>query len=95
MGKIIGWLLTALESRAGSIGVSLLASLGLGFTAYKFTIAPLRDFIASQAGGAPAMAIGILGFLGLDKAVTMILSAIASKYAISGARQILTRRKAA
>ncbi|MFK2904960.1 DUF2523 domain-containing protein [Dyella ginsengisoli] len=95
MPALIAWLLGALETTIGSIIVSALLSLGLGFTTYKFTVEPLKNFILSQSSGLGATAVNILGFLGLDQAITMILSAIAARYAVSGARAVLTRKKAA
>lgn len=93
MPALVAWLLGALETTIGSIVISALLSLGLGYTTYKFTVAPLRDFIAAQASGVSGMAVQILGFLGLDVAITMILSAIAASYAVRGAKAIFTRRK--
>ena len=48
MPALVAWLLGALETTIGSIAISALLSLGLGYTTYKFTVAPLRDFIARR-----------------------------------------------
>lgn len=95
MPALVAWLLGALESAAGSIVISALVSMGLGFTTYTFTVEPLKAFILQQSSGLGATAVNILGFLGLDQAITIILSAIAARYAVSGARAVLTRKKAA
>ncbi|MHA6203501.1 DUF2523 family protein [Dyella soli] len=92
MPAIVAWLLGVLESRIGSIVISALLALGLSWTTYTFSVAPLRAYILSQTAGIPAMGIGVLGFLGVDRAITMILSAVASKAAVNGAKSILTRK---
>lgn len=93
MPALIAWLMSALETTIGSIVISGLLSLGIGFTTYKFTVAPLKAFIIAQAGGMGAQAVAILGFLGFDVAITIILSAIAARYAVSGAKAVLTRAR--
>lgn len=92
MPALVVWLLGVLESRIGSIVISALLALGLSFTSYKFSVAPITSWIQGAVGGIPAMGIAVLGFLGVDKAITMILSAVASKYAVQGARAALTRK---
>lgn len=95
MPAIIAWLLGALETRIGSIIISGLLTLGFSFTSYTFTVAPLRNYISQVAGGIPSMGLQVLGFLGVDAAITMLLSAVAAKYTINGVKSVLERRRPA
>lgn len=92
MPVVVAWLVGVLESRAGSIVISALLSLGLSFTTYTFSVAPLRTLIANDVGSLSAMAANVLGFLWVDRAITMLLSAVAAKYATQGAKAVLTRK---
>lgn len=92
MPALVAWILGLLESRIGSIVISALLALGLSFTTYKFSVAPLLSWVQGAVGGIPGTGIAVLGFLGVDKAITMILSAVSSKYAVQGARAALTRK---
>jgi len=95
MPALVSWLISALETKAGTLVLQVLVSLGLSFTTYKFSVAPLRDFIAQQVGGMSAQFVNILGFLGVDQAITMILSAIAARYAVQGAKVALSKKVSA
>lgn len=92
MPVVVAWLVGVLESRIGSIVVSALLSLGLSYTTYKFSVAPLRTLIANDVGSLSSMAANVLGFLWVDRAITMLLSAVAAKYATQGAKAVLTRK---
>ncbi|MDR3443706.1 DUF2523 family protein [Dyella sp.] len=92
MPALVAWLLGVLETRIGSIVISALLSLGLSFTTYKFSVGPIQSWIQTSVGGIPAVGIQVLGFLGVDKAITMVLSAVAARYAVQGARAALTRK---
>ena len=87
------WLFEILETRIGSIVISALLSLGLSWTTYTFSVAPLKSLIVSSMAGAPALAVNVLGFLWVDRAVTLLLSAAAAKAAVQAGRQVLTRNK--
>ncbi|WP_266170756.1 DUF2523 family protein [Dyella subtropica] len=95
MPAIIAWLVGVLESRIGSIVISALLSLGFSFTTYKFAVGPFRDLIRGILGGAPSYYLGIIGFTGMDACVTMVLSAIAARYAVSSVSNLVRNKKAA
>ena len=93
MPVLIAWLLEALETSLGSIVISALLTLGVSTVTYTFTVAPFRTMIADYLGGLSGTAINILGFLGVDQAITMILSALAAKFAVDAGRSFLQFRK--
>lgn len=92
MPVVIAWLMGALESTAGSIIISSMLSLGLSFASYTFGVGPLRSMISSQLGGSGAYFVNILGWLGVDKAITMILSAYAAKWTTQSALSLIKRK---
>lgn len=92
MPAIIGWLMAALETRIGSIVVQLLITLGISFTSYKFGVEELESWIRGLGSSMGAQAVGVLGFLGFDADITIILSAMAAKKATNGMQAVLTRK---
>lgn len=92
MPVVIGWLMAALESTAGSIIVSALLSLGLSITTYSFGIGPLRSMIASQLSGSGGYFLNILGWLRVDVAISMILSAYAARWTTRSAMSLIKRK---
>ena len=88
-----GFLLRMFSSRMGLFISSALVWLGLSVTSYKFAVAPFTSLISGQLGSAGFL-VNWMGFFGVDKAITIVLSAIAAKYAIAGAKVALTKRAA-
>lgn len=77
----ISALLGALATAMGSLAGRVLLALGFGFVTYKgvdFGIASLKQFVISGVQGMPAEALGLVGYLWLDKALTMVFSACAT-----------------
>lgn len=79
-----------ISTRAGGWIASALLFLGLSFTSYKFAVAPFRQLIQDTMGGGGDL-IAWAGFLGIDKAVTIVLSAIGVKYGVQSVRAVLTK----
>lgn len=94
MARLIAWLGVLLESKLGSYVISALLTLGVSFTSYKFGVAPLQQFITQQIGQLTGQVAAVFGYLGGGIACSMILSAIAVKYATNGLTAVLTKRGA-
>ena len=94
MPVVIAWLMGALESGIGSIIISALLSLGLSVVSYSFTVAPVKSMIESQLSGSGAYFLEILGFLHVDVAICMILSAYSARWATSSALSIIRKGSA-
>jgi hypothetical protein len=74
---LIGALATAMGSLAGRV----ILALGFGFVTYKgidVGIASLKQFAMDGVRGLPADALGLVGYLWLDKALTVVFSAVAT-----------------
>jgi hypothetical protein len=71
---------------ASLIGRAILA-LGIGFVTYTGTMVVLTSMesaLMSSVGALPADLIGLLGYLWIDKAITVIFSSVAASVAIRG-----------
>lgn len=74
-GPLLAALSRLFGTRIGHWFLSLLAFLGLQWMLQEFAVDPLLDMIKSSFAGAPAVIVGWLGFLNLDRYVTLVLSA--------------------
>lgn len=77
----ISALVGALASAMGSLAGRALIALGFGFVTYKgidVGIASLKQGVITQVQGLPADAVGLIGYLWLDKGLTMVFSAVAT-----------------
>ena len=92
MPVVIAWLLAGLETEIGSLIVSALLWLGISIVSYKFTVGPLEGLISGYIGGSGALYANILGFLGVGQGITMILSAYATRWAVSGALSFVRKK---
>lgn len=92
MPVFIAWLWGALETRIGAIIISALLTLGLSFASYKFAVEPLRNLIQQQLAESGAEFTSILGFLGVDAAITMVLSAYTTRWAVSTGLNIIRKK---
>lgn len=76
-------------SYAGPVFAYALGWFGLQMVAYDVAIEPLTSQIAAALSGAPEVFMQVVGFSGLDRAMTMILSA----YATVGAGRIMIKAR--
>lgn len=84
-------------TRLGVWVAAALAWLGISFASYKVVLDPALDQVRSiaQTGGAgpyAADAIGWMGVLKFDQAITMLLGAYAAKHSVQAAKLFLARR---
>jgi len=78
-------------SRLGGWIVTALLWLGISLTTYKFGVEGFKTLIANEFAHADFL-VNWLGFFGVDQAITIVLSAIAAKYATEGAKIALTKK---
>lgn len=96
IGAIIAALSRLFATRIGTWAVALLAFLGIGLATNEVVIEPLldqaRSIVESNMSSAGSMAIAWVSFLNFDKALTMLFSAVASRFAIAGTKVFLAKR---
>lgn len=89
-GPLLAGLSRLVGTRLGQWVLSALAFLGINFITQKFAVDPILGQIKSSIAGAPGEIVAWLGYLNVDKYVTLILSA----YATAAAAGALKMRRA-
>ena len=77
----------SLATVMGSLVGRLLLALGVGFTTYKgidFAVGAVKSQAIAGVNSLPADALGLVGYLWLDKGLTLIFSAFAASLAMKG-----------
>lgn len=92
----VGWAITGLGrlfgSRIGQWVAAGLAYFGLAFATQTFAVDPILDELSGYMSGVTGDLVEWLGFLNVDRACTMIMSAVAIKYGMQAAKTFLARR---
>ena len=79
MPILIPALIGALAAAMASLIGRAIIALGFGFVTYKgidVALGMLKDAVISGVQGLPADALGLVGYLWLDKALTVVFSAV-------------------
>jgi len=82
----VPYLLGALATVTASLIWRAVFALGIGFVSYTgITVAinSVRDNLISSVKGLPAEALGLLGYLWVDKALTIVFSSVAAALAMN------------
>lgn len=91
MPVIVAWIGRMLLTVVGEMAVRALIGASVGLATYKLVVAPVRQAIATRLGGAGDLA-GYVGFLGIDVAVTIILSAWIGRTAVSASKAFFVKK---
>lgn len=78
-------LIGAFAGAMGSLVGRAMLSLGIGFVTYKGIGAGvdlLKQRVIENVQGMPSDVVGLVGFLGIDSAITIIFSAVATALSI-------------
>lgn len=100
MPAALGWIISGLitgitwlfKNRIGQFITAILAFLGISLATYTFAVQPFIDQLESMAnagmggGQFSAFALNFLGIMNFDKALTMIISAVAAKHAVGAGK---------
>lgn len=88
LGALVALIMTGLRQwLPGIIGRCLIA-FGLMVATNEVALPALKSFVQGYMGGLPAVVLAYAGAIGMDKAITMILSAAV---AVQAQRAILMR----
>lgn len=82
---VIPAIVGALAAAMGSLIGRAIIALGMGFVTYKGIgagIDLIKSKVIQSITGLPADMVGLIGFLWIDKALTIILSAVATALSI-------------
>ena len=87
-------LLGGLVALIGPVVARVLIALGIGFVTYtgsQIGIDAIFAKVQSAFSGAPSQVVGLLGFLWVDKAISVVFSAFAVSLAIKSAAGSITK----
>lgn len=76
MPMIVAWIVSAIGSALVSWVVRVLLGFGIGLVATEVALPPLRAWLASYFSGLPVSVVSLLGYMGVDRGLTLILSAL-------------------
>jgi len=93
MPVLVAWIGSMLLTTIGEIAIRALIGLGVGLASQKLVIEPVRAAMAAQLGNAGVM-VDYIGFLGIDQAITIVLSAWIGRSAVSASKAFFTKRAA-
>lgn len=83
----MGALWSGLLLIVGPLIYKIAAAIGLGFVTYTgvdFVMTYLENYVHSNLSGAAPNIVAMLGLLGVDRAVSLIFSAVAVRATLSG-----------
>lgn len=96
MPVIIGWLIAALATAAGELLIRAIVGAGIGFATYEVgsaAVGVVRGYIGDRFASLGEIA-GYIGFLKIDVAITIVLSAWVGRMAVSAGKAFLVKKKA-
>ena len=94
MPVLVAWIGEMLLSTVGQLVLSALVSVGIGFVASKATSGVIDTIgIKAMLGGAGPL-LDYLGWLGVDQAITIVLSAWAGRKITDAARVHFVSKRA-
>lgn len=76
MPALVGWLIAGVGSALASWLARVVFGFGLSVVAYKVALPPLRSYLAGFVGAMPPTAFHLFSYMGIDKGLTLILSAL-------------------
>jgi len=76
----MGLWFAAVLAKAAGIFTRVLSALGLGWVAMAYVMPQVKSAIAPYFSAIPSWAVDLVAATNVDKAATMILSALAIKY---------------
>lgn len=81
MPALIGWLLHGIGAALVTWVGRVLLSFGVAVTTYSVAVPEMLGYIQGQFAGVPADIVSMLAYMNVDKFMTLILSALAVRWA--------------
>lgn len=83
MPAFVAAILALVAVYGGSLVVRILSSLGIAWAFQSFAAAPILDYMVGYFAGLPASLLMTLKVIGVDQAISIIVSAITIKQTFS------------
>ena len=91
MPTLVAWIGRMLLTVAGEFLIKSLVGAAIGVATYTIVVNPVRAQIQARFAGLGEIS-DYVGFLGIDVAVTIVLSALAGRAAVNSSRAYFTKR---
>jgi len=92
-GPLLAGLSRLVSTRLGQWCLSALAFFGIQWAAQEFAVDPILDLIKSSFSGAPGTILQWLGFLNVDRYVTLVASAYGAAAATGALKMRMKPKK--
>ena len=79
--NVLKHLLSGLKAAAAGIVGKVLSTFGLTMVSFNSLLPQLKSLLSEQVAGLPGWAINLIGALGLDVAMTIVVSALSVRMA--------------
>lgn len=79
--KVLSHLFKGLKDAAAGIVGKVLSTFGLTMVSFNSVLPQLKSFLAAQVAGLPGWAINLISALGIDVAMTIVISALSVRMA--------------
>lgn len=76
IGQWVSSFFTAFKGVIGVLGFKLMAALGLSFVTYTAVLPEVKQYLANYMNQLPEQAVTMIGVLGVDIAMVMVISAL-------------------
>lgn len=80
-----------LASIIGELAIRAVLALGIGFATYKTVVEPVRGLISTRLHSAGVLA-DYVGWLGIDVAITIVLSAVIARAATNALKAHIVKK---
>jgi Protein of unknown function (DUF2523). len=91
MPVLVAWLGELVATSIGAWCLQALIGVGVGLATYNLGIKPAEQFIANQFAQAGDL-VNYIGWLGIDEAVTIVMSALIGRAALGALRVHLVKK---
>lgn len=91
MPVLVAWIGRMLLTVAGEMLIKALLGASIAVSTYELVVQPVGQLIRDRFAAAGPMA-DYVGFLGMDVAVTIVLSALGARAAINSSKAFFTKK---
>lgn len=81
----LGWLI---RTQIGRWILTALAAIGIGFATKSAVVDPIIDYVLNTVGGVPGDIADWMGYMNIDKYITIVLSA----YSAAAGKRVILRK---
>lgn len=80
--KLAGSLIAGIKVAAGFILARAMAAVGVSWASFEYAMPVVMDWVVAKASMLPGPAVQLLSAVGLDIAITLVVSAYVARYGL-------------